>query len=618
MGRKVFFLILTLWVGLFCCKSYYEKNLIPAEKFSEIRLNSSLLKPAFILGKKINQGNEFNSPTALAVDKNGRIYVSERENHKVHVFSREGEYLHYVECFYPEDIVVDGSGNLYVLEIIPEKKSGYVKKWSNDGTFLNMEVQVPFDSKQIVCWEGCIFVSSCVVLPGRIWEYNIYKISQDGTNLTNVRKVVGEEPNRLRRTAQNETLFCLDRNGNLIVAYRFLPKVEIFNLQGECISYFEYRPEIKNKKKPIVLVLLEKKITYVEKTEEGEKGFGEFVYGDKEYPVCLDVICDGEGNILLLVARNHNKEEACDLYTFDISGKLLAKVELPIPCKKIYKDFYQRFYFLSPSVAKAVFVYERVKKGMDVAPEKSKEQKESLKLSHILRELADYCERLENTSLDFVCLESIEEKIYYPSRDGTYRFFHKNTYLYDYQLVRKNNTVQEKRILLEENGEKKHVEGALLKTKIIDYRYVLFGPIGLLSRGWQSFHDYRLIGKTIHNGKKAYILEVIPKPTQKFDHLYGKVWMGVEKFNILNIEWVQESLGNYKLIKQKAEDLRARPNIICNSEYEYEKNGIMFPSRYSVKEIYLGRRGERYILSEMQVRYRDYKFFTVETQVIYK
>jgi hypothetical protein len=58
------------------------------------------------------------------------------------------------------------------------------------------------------------------------------------------------------------------------------------------------------------------------------------------------------------------------------------------------------------------------------------------------------------------------------------------------------------------------------------------------------------------------------------------------------------------------------PRVVLTSEYGIEKKGLRFPSRYSVREIY-GRGTRRFQRSEITVTYDQYKFFTVETEVIF-
>jgi hypothetical protein len=63
--------------------------------------------------------------------------------------------------------------------------------------------------------------------------------------------------------------------------------------------------------------------------------------------------------------------------------------------------------------------------------------------------------------------------------------------------------------------------------------------------------------------------------------------------------------------------LHARPVIVFSNEYEYEKNGVRFPSLYRINEDCQQPFGpaRRLRISELEVRCRDYKFFTVETEI---
>jgi len=55
--------------------------------------------------------------------------------------------------------------------------------------------------------------------------------------------------------------------------------------------------------------------------------------------------------------------------------------------------------------------------------------------------------------------------------------------------------------------------------------------------------------------------------------------------------------------------------IIFSSEYSFEKNGIRFPSKYTVKENYIHPIWLTITKSVTNVTYSGYKFFTVETEV---
>jgi hypothetical protein len=260
-----------------------------------------------------------------------------------------------------------------------------------------------------------------------------------------------------------------------------------------------------------------------------------------------------------------------------------------------------------------------------VIPSQSAEEIEKTKIDEILEKSAEYCEKLENSSLDFTCVEEIKERIYYQqqftmSHFRPTSFFYQNSYVYDYQLIRKENKITERRVLIEENGKKKNEKDAELKTVFFDHKYVILGPVGLLSKNSQQDHDYKIIGEEMLKKEKVIVIEAIPKsnPVEISAHLFGKIWIKKDDFSILKIEWNQVSMGNFEKILEKAKSFNAEPQITFVSEYAFEKNGVRFPSKYYVLEEYIRPSRAKLTASETTVIYKDYKFFTVETEVKYK
>ncbi len=255
-------------------------------------------------------------------------------------------------------------------------------------------------------------------------------------------------------------------------------------------------------------------------------------------------------------------------------------------------------------------------------------------LETILKKCAEYCEKLSNSVLDFVCQEKFTEEIHnyiprtrarYPragmwivTDEGKVPAVERNIYIYDYQLIRKENRIQERRILLKENGKERKEEDAQLKTKRFEHKHIVFGPLGLLSVQSQRNFDYKIVKEEGYKGEKVYVLEINPKPSIEIEALFGRAWVRKNDFSILKIEWNPISMGNYKRIEESAKELEAEPKITFVSEYEYEKNNIRFPSKYFVKEVYTNPIWGRFNKSEVEVIYKDYKFFTVETEVKYK
>lgn len=244
-----------------------------------------------------------------------------------------------------------------------------------------------------------------------------------------------------------------------------------------------------------------------------------------------------------------------------------------------------------------------------------------------LARAAEYCDRLDRSVMDFICRERIEE--WFRPGAGLSRSHMQqriflgqrvdHDYLYDYQLVRgRQGDITENRTLLKEDGKTVHVPDAPLKTHSFSHAKVVMGPLGLLSRRNQADHDYRVLREEKVRGEETLVVEAVPKPGFQFPHLYGMLWLRKKDAGILKIEWNPASIGNYELVQKTADSLGLTPALVIISEYAFEKNGIRFPSRYTVKEIYRrGTSGAKYQISEVDVVYDQYKFFMVETDIKY-
>lgn len=253
-------------------------------------------------------------------------------------------------------------------------------------------------------------------------------------------------------------------------------------------------------------------------------------------------------------------------------------------------------------------------------------------LELILAKCAEYCERLSQSALFFVCQENIQEEIYqYQMRRMVVdrnrkkavsmsqlqprpKRFTKN-YTYDYQLIKKGNTITENRILLQENGKEKNEKNAGLKTQRFYAERSVFGPVGFLSREWQTKYNYKLKKEEAVEGKKVYVIEAKPKQEITGKPNYGKIWVDKEDFSIVRIEIEQESLAGYPELQKESEKRRVDPIITVTHDYNIMKNGLRFPSKITFKEEY--DRGALGNLTKCRlfVTYDNYRFFTVEVEV---
>jgi len=254
-------------------------------------------------------------------------------------------------------------------------------------------------------------------------------------------------------------------------------------------------------------------------------------------------------------------------------------------------------------------------------------------LKQILNKTRRYCEKVKKVALFYVCKENIKSKINYYKRGtkltrnqyGEISEFYEATSLklkrtkeitfkYDYQLIKKEGKIEEKRVLLEKNRKKKHKENAELEIKY-QGKYMFYGPVGFLSRYWQNYFYYEIVGQELLDGKTAIVVKTSPKPSNKENRNYAKIWIDEKDFSILQIEWEPESIISSEEKKPKSKKGDLKKKIIWIVTYGVEKNGIRFPSRQLIQEFLLDYKGDKKILEEYSFIYNDYEFFTVEVEI---
>lgn len=261
------------------------------------------------------------------------------------------------------------------------------------------------------------------------------------------------------------------------------------------------------------------------------------------------------------------------------------------------------------------------------------EMKDQMRLQEILRSTGEYCERVKQIALHYICQENvidIENFFQGPSRAlgmqreekaFNIRRVKRRTYRYDYQLVRKGDDLSEQRIMLEKNGKKKHQDNADLSHLKYYSQYLVFGPVGFLSRYWQSHFTYSLIGEDKIDGEPAFIIQADPNEVRLDNYNIGRIWVNKD-FQIVRVEWEPASIQNYEdeiLISRLGP---FQKKVVWRVNYTVEKNGVWFPGRQFVQEIFFrnSKNGfqQKAVKRETRFEYNAYKFFIVETDVRFR
>ena len=259
-------------------------------------------------------------------------------------------------------------------------------------------------------------------------------------------------------------------------------------------------------------------------------------------------------------------------------------------------------------------------------------QKDRTRLNQLLIRSAEYCEKVKNIALFYVCLEKIKEKKYIyrtttserislggaviekPYKSLKLKRTRIYSYVYDYQLIKKGEELNERRILLEKNKKRKHKENAELEVGY-SAKYLVYGPVGFLSSYWQDYFDYEITGEERIGGTLATAVKATPKANNKENRNSARMWIDEKDGSILKIEWEPESILDYdgKPVRSRAGELK--PAVVWKVTYGIEKNGVRFPSQQQVQEFLITEEGKRYISNDINTIFENYKFFVVETEI---
>jgi hypothetical protein len=258
------------------------------------------------------------------------------------------------------------------------------------------------------------------------------------------------------------------------------------------------------------------------------------------------------------------------------------------------------------------------------------------RLGRILGLTKAYCARIDKAAFDFICLEEIKEEFkpiselgpdaillgyVRPGMSFSYRTPKRGwvrTFVYDYQFIRKAGESVETRTLIERDGRPTKEKNASLQTMAVRVQNALFGPTGLFSADRQSRHEYKIAGEEKTGGRTVLLVDVVPRPPAEPGHVVGRAWILEKDASILKIEWDQSSVGGFEALQDIARKINAEPRLVSTTEYGVEKNGIRFPSRDTTEEAYILKDKKKALRSLTTIVYRNYKFFTVETEVEFR
>jgi TonB family protein len=299
-------------------------------------------------------------------------------------------------------------------------------------------------------------------------------------------------------------------------------------------------------------------------------------------------------------------------------------------------------------------------------------------LSIVLERCGQYCRTLAGAALDFVCQETIKETRYSLLRDlkwaylavgpsgvlvGATRYIdkssyvrpsdqlqfqdaahdgsasdlvedrgqfkpkitpfqvmdpkqtQKNSYVCDYQIVRKAGKAEERRVLLKRNGRTVGEGAKELDEKWFSEIGALFAPLRVIAPDRQSRFDYGLIGDDKVRGNRAYVVRALPKSGDEDGIWSARIWIDTKTYQVLKCEIEGVPIEGYEDVLSDCARLNIRPSFVVTHEYGAEKKGVLFPERSTVRVGYPGIDPQGKIPKIVAtLTYAKYKYFTVETE----
>ena len=187
------------------------------------------------------EDGEFKSPTGIALDPDGHIYVADTDNHTIQKFDKEGRFLARIgdepgdaegQFYYPRGLACDSEGNLIVIDANNHR----IQKFDKDGNFLTIWGKFGF------AWKGApqgIFDNPWGVATDR--ENNIY-IADTLNN--RIQKYTGEgEPLLMwgkEGAFDGAFFYCrdavVDFVGNIYVTDEINNRVQKFDSRGNFLA----------------------------------------------------------------------------------------------------------------------------------------------------------------------------------------------------------------------------------------------------------------------------------------------------------------------------------------------------------------------------------------------
>jgi hypothetical protein len=147
-------------------------------------------------------------------------------------------------------------------------------------------------------------------------------------------------------------------------------------------------------------------------------------------------------------------------------------------------------------------------------------------------------------------------------------------------------------------------------------KFLVFGPVGFLNQYWQKLFNYEIIGSENFGPRRAVVLRAESKEPREENSNFGKIWVDEADYSILKIEWEPPSIVSLaETVESSVGELKRK--ITWTVFYDIVHKGVRFPSRQLIREVYITSNNKEHLKYEAAYAYGKYKYFVVETEVIW-
>lgn len=186
-------------------------------------------------------------------------------------------------------------------------------------------------------------------------------------------------------------------------------------------------------------------------------------------------------------------------------------------------------------------------------------------------------------------------------------------YINDYQVTNLNNRVTELRTLVKPPPSERD---SLFGKKPLLFSIPISLPTRLLAPGFRGEYIYSFGGEDRALGKDCRVIEVAARKRRGVEVQKAALWIERNSGRVVQAEIESDPSSIDDRILAECRKYYIAPRLKAIFQYDEDKKGILFPSRSEIVLEYsqLGQRNTRDTKMKLDIRYDQYRFFTVESE----